>query len=149
MGWDYDALAGDASYHLALGWGGRLVSALDAFGALDWSADPPPAPAAVWEERDEDDTWPFESELDDDVLAYYGFSSSRPGKVPGLKLGDNSLWLVTAEESRLLADLIEAAAEPALIEQLAPDYPATLATVLDDFRDFCRAAAGQGGFWAY
>lgn len=58
MGWDYDARLGDANYHLTLWWGGRLSAALAAFGAFDWDAEPPEAPASIWAERADDDPWP-------------------------------------------------------------------------------------------
>src|SRR4051812_3788835 len=104
MGWDYDARAGEASYHLTLAWGGRLSAALEALGAFDWEADPPDPSPVVWQERDEDDPWPFEGDVTAEELAYFGFESPLPGKLPGLKLNDNSLWLVTAREAGVLAD---------------------------------------------
>src|SRR4051794_31603262 len=115
MGWDYDARRGDATYHLTFGWGGRLWRALDAFGALDWDIVAPDAPASVWLDRDDDDPWPNEGTATVEELAYLGFESPLPGKVPGLKLVDNSLWLITARESELLADLIVLRADPALL----------------------------------
>ena len=150
MGWDYDARSGDASYHLTLSWGGELSRALDAFGAFDWEVEPPEPPPSVWVERDDEDPWPFEAALNADELAYYGFSSVEPGKVPGLKLMDNSLWLVSPEEAEFLADLIDLhRADDEVLEEIAPEYPETLATVLSEFSEFCRAASTQGGFWAY
>lgn len=149
MGWDYDAFDGPATYHLTLVWGGRLSTALDAFGVFDWEVGPPDAPPSVYEERDEDDPWPFEADLTKRELAYFAFESDMPDKVAGRKFFDNSLWLVTAREAALIADVIRENLDRSVIEELSPDYPATLEEVLRDFHDFARAAARQGGFWAY
>lgn len=148
MGWDYDSVQGDESYHLTMAWGGKLVTALHVLGAFDHNITPPEPPTAFYVERDENDPWP-EGDNDEEVIAYFGFQSPRPAKVPAIKLGDNSLWLITAEEAGFLADLIEMSAEPELIAQLEPEYSATLAVVLEEFGAFCRASSRLGGFWAY
>src|SRR3954451_24057046 len=144
MGWDYDALDGDTSFHLTMWWGGRVMTALDAFGVFDWEATPPERPRSLWADRADDDPWPCEGTATAEELAYLSFESVTQGKVPALKMNDNSLWLITAVEAAALADRIDQHACRPVIEELEPEYADTLEAALAQFRDFCRASVVHG-----
>jgi hypothetical protein len=123
------------------------------------TVQPAPGPElAEWLEHTPD--WEPDDELPEMLIEHLSFPSPDPDKVPLSKLQDSSALIVTAREATLLSDALERAlaAGPAAWPDLShlawlrdrdqADREREVADLLEEFRDFSRAAAEQGGFWA-
>ena len=169
MGYDFSAVDGPA-YHRAHGVQVTLLlNVLAEARLLDYATPYPDEPESVAgravdpDAFEDDEDWPLSSKLPADEIAYFGFGSPDPTKVPACKFFDNSPWLITESESLLLADgidLLITGAQPGVLNGGArtaltkmgvdrEQWGAATDRLLGAFGAFCRACATSGGFWAY
>jgi hypothetical protein len=112
VGFDFASVNGDQTYRLNAGWMSVLLDALDCAGLFDWVAippDPPPGLNEKWDDPPSAD-WPFDRDLTEDELTFFGFRSSQAELVAGRKLVDNELWLLTPPESWLIHECAQSVA---------------------------------------
>lgn len=107
MQWEKDG--SDEGYFRANIWGmGTLRYTMYLAGVLDEEAEMPQWPERPKDLKEERDDDPRAIELEKQRDATRATRSTDPGKVPIFKFGSNDGWIVTPEESRLIADKVDA-----------------------------------------
>lgn len=162
MGYDYCTVDGSGEERLPKLRGREVSIALSALAHTDLFDDTR-APDDPDFSFDLDDEWPFCVELSESDLAWFGFRSPDPERIPMVKLRDNEPWIIAPAECARLRTVIGellAGQRPRhvshwVIDRLAErglegkDVGAEIERCLQVFSDIAAAGEDAGGFWSY
>lgn len=145
MGYDLSTINSDEDFRANI-WGMQILrGAMKAAGCLEWDTNP------EWPKG------PWNEETNPSFEAVKKVSSPQPGKVPGIKFCSNDGWIVTEKECGTLADALlklldeeeeifyqKYSFEKGGYERQIISYSER--QFVQEFAEYCRKAAGDGGF---